>query len=174
MTIRTIPQPALWAAQFAFWLIAFVLCFVLFAGCGGTAGLFGLASTADLNDESKRLQEFARAEAAARQTQTHKAIVNGTKPLDAIFPEFSESVEAQLADSPYKPTPEIPELPEEGAFPWWAEEATAVGLSTVLAYLGVNTVRDRKRRMRGEAVTSDEAAQKGYFEDGVSQKGTPS
>lgn len=172
MNIRTIPQPALWAAQFAFWLVAFVLCAVLVAGCGGTAGMFGIASTADLNDESKRLQEFARAEAAARQAQTHKAIVNGTRPLDAIFPEFSESVEAQLADSPYKPTPDIPELPEEGAFPWWAEEATAVGISTILAYLGVNTVRDRKRRMRGEAITPEEAARKGYFEDNSKKEAT--
>lgn len=143
------------------WTLAFALfCFAALSGCGGTAGLFGIASTADLNDQAKALQEFARQEAQARQTATHAAIVSSVAPLDEVFPKLSESVAATLANAPYKPTPEIPELPEEGALPWWAEEATGIVATTVLAYFGVNAARDRKRRKRGEPVTPQEAEER--------------
>lgn len=148
-----------WILKFVSYLLLFALAcaaVVLATGCGGTAGLFGIASTSDLNDESKQLQAFARSEAEARQVATHAAIVESVRPLDAVFPNLSASVAATLAGAPYRPTPEIPARDEDGAFPWWAEEATAIGVSTVLAYLGVNTVRDRKRRKRGEPVTAEE------------------
>lgn len=141
-------------------LFALVCAVVALASCASTASVFGLASAADLNDQSKALQDFARAEDAARQSATNAAIVSSVSPLDAVFPKLSESVAATLANAPYKPTPDIPELPEEGALPWWAEEATGIVATTVLAYFGVNAARDRKRRRRGEPVTPQEAEER--------------
>lgn len=134
-------------------LFALACAVVALASCASTASVFGLASAADLNDQSKALQEFAREEAKSRQAATHAAIVSSVAPLDEVFPHLSASVAATLADAPYKPTPDIPELPEEGALPWWAEEVTGTAAAALLAYFGVNTVRDRKRRLRGEPVT---------------------
>lgn len=158
---------ALWAVRFVFWLAVVVLAGVALVGCGTTAGWVGIASTDALNEETAKVQDFARAEALARQTATHAGIVESVRPLDVAFPGLSASVAATLANAPYKPTPDVePRDDPSDNLPPWATSLADVGAAVALSYFGINAARNRARKARGEALTPEEAKAKGYFEDG--------
>jgi hypothetical protein len=162
----------LWGVKFLFWLVVMGLLVFAFTSCGTTAGWVGIASIDALNEESAKVQEFAREEAKARQEATHAAIVASVAPLDIAFPNLSQSVAATLAGAPYKPTPDVPERDDPSDnLPPWSTSLAEVGAAVALSYFWTNAARDRARRKRGEALTAEEAKAKGYFEEGVARAG---
>lgn len=158
-----------WCTEFASWLVIIAAVLVLYfmsTSCGTTANLFGLESVSAANDRQEEIVAYADKVAEERQEQTHEAIAQSFQPLETFFPGLVNGVRASLADAPYVP-PIKPEFPdEEGSFPPWAQSLAEVGAATALAYLGVNKVRDSRRKRRGEAIDEKEAYLKGYYEDG--------
>lgn len=139
----------------------------------------GIATTEDLNKQIEGVQDFAKAEDAEQFERVVKGVTAATRPLDVAFPGTSAHTEAAMRGSPYQPQPRVEPLPDTKAA--WVPEAEAAG-EIALYLLGlyavyrkskqdarveVNQERDMKRASRGEALTVQEALQKGYFEDGV-------
>jgi hypothetical protein len=125
---------------------------LMLTSCGSTAGVFGLASTGDLEERAEDLQAYADRAALARQEQTHAGVLAAVEPIEPLLPGLGRYVEARLKESPYTPPPPVPPKPEEPLLPWWMEEAATALVGAGLAYVGVNRVRDSRRRQRGESV----------------------
>lgn len=165
----------------------FVIALVLYlSGCASTASLFGLESVASANDRQAELAKYAdtvaEKQAVAKQQETEEAIIGaaaiaGPEAQATVRQVFEAKGPVVVAPTP-KPEPK-PD-PSEGILEKYAPElALILAVGGAYAKLRVedkktasqvkteiNTERDSKRRERGEAVTPDEAARKGYFEEG--------
>lgn len=165
-------------------------CLLALPSCGGTAGLFGIASVQDLNDQASKLQEYARetaaAEAKAKQAETEAAIVALLAPMEIVYPGTQQAARDVFAGKPsvvVTQAKKVDPVPDNSAVgedlvSRYGGPAGQVALILAGAYTAyrkakadakteVNAERDAKRRERGEALTPAEAQAKGYFEDGA-------
>lgn len=161
-------------------LLALVL-LMLLPACAGTASLVGLESVASSNERQEALSDYAdqvaEKQAFAKQKETEEAIVAAFAPVEAYAPgtqAFVRDVFARKGVVVVPPTPRPEPKPDEsGAISPYIPAAGALLLAVAEAWrqsrktkVEVNRERDEKRRMRGEALTPEEAAKKGYFEEG--------
>jgi outer membrane murein-binding lipoprotein Lpp len=187
----------MWVTKFLFWCIVIGLLAFAVTGCGGTAGLFGLASVQDVNAKSAQIQKYADEvaanEAAAKQAETHAAIEMAFAPLEPLLPGIRKTVREMLEGKPTivpAPTPRPEPVPDNSVVgKMLAENSGNIGLG-ILTIIGiiegmrrakkqavevavkrVNTERDARRKERGEALTPAEAKAKGYFDEGAPRAG---
>lgn len=155
------------------YVLACILAAAAALSCAG-CGMLGIATVDDLNDESARLQSRMDAGDAADRAFTTEAVKASAAQTKAVFaasfawlepivPGVQNAAAAMFDENPLTmpvapaAPPKLDPRPNESQLPWWAEEAATVLAAAGLSYLGINTARDRKRRMMGEATNVAEA-----------------
>lgn len=141
---------AAWAVRFFFWLAIVLLCGVALVGCS----TFGIAT-----------EEYVEHRVESVDEKVTDAASTAAEPIDALFPGYQAFVRGAYTDRPIAPPP-----PPDTEIPLWVQAALAA-LGVPISVGVTNRLRDRKRVARGEALTTEEAVKKGYFEDGVTTNG---
>lgn len=155
--------------MFKHWIMR-LLGWILLVACVGVMAQALTSCVASKDYVDTRIEDV-KSYADARDVEVYEkqkeAVLDIVSFADPIFPGVTAAAEDVYEGKRPSPPQELP--PREDEFPWETliiAVSSALGLGVPVAVKATNVMRDTKRRQRGEALTPEEAAKKGYYTDG--------